>query len=396
MVGLARVNGLKHWAVLAAILIVLVLLAVSRTKLSENAIDVSVEEVEIGSLSSSVIASGTLVFRDEVELRSEVIGKVIDLRVSEGDTVTEGQLLLSLDPELYQADIEQQEANVGLQELAIATQKKIIENTLSQWHRQRALRADGLIGEQEFETIQHSLELARIDLQSREHSLDQATALLDKAQDFLDKTRIRSPLDGIVIALDVEVGETVITGTTNIAGSSLMTIAAPEDILAEVYVDEADIASLELGQSADIYAVAYPNKPIRGEVEAIGSTARQYPGRNGLSFKVGVRLEAADEIHLYSGMSCRAEIFSEGLSDSVVVPIESVLFEEGDSQIDVRAYLYVEEEGRAIRREVILGASSDDSQAIESGLEAGETLITGPYRALDQLEDGAAVTTNES
>lgn len=387
---------MKQLGIISAILIALVLIAVTRGEISEDTIEVTLEEVKIGTLRSSVIASGTLIFRNEVELRSEVIGKVIELKVAEGEAVSEGQLLLSLDPEFYLADIEQNEANVSLQELAIAKQKQVIINIENRWERQYSLREAGTIGEEAFETIEHNLEVARIDLQSREHSLDQARAFLSKAQDLLDKTRIQSPLDGIVIALDVEVGETVITGTTNIAGSSLMTIAAPSDILAEVYVEEADIADLELLQSADIYAVAYPNKPITGKVEAIGSTARQYPGRNGLSFKVGVRLDADEAINLFSGMSCRAEIFHEGSTDLITVPIEAVLFEDGDNELDTKAYVYVENGGQAHKREVTLGSSSDDFQAIESGLELGETLIIGPFRALDQLEDGSNVESNES
>lgn len=386
---------MKQWGMIGLILVALLLLATLRGGGSEKALEIDTQHVKVGQLRSSVIASGSLIFRKEVQLRSEVIGKIIELAVVEGQSVIEGQLLLQLDPESYLAEVEQQQANVRLQEIAIAKQKQVIANMVSRWTRQQTLRSDGSIGEEDFETIDHNLKLARIDLQSREHSLRQARAQLSKAEDFLGKTRITSPLTGIVTALDAKVGETVITGTTNIVGSSLMTIAAPKDIIAEVYVDEADIANVALLQSADIYAVAYPNKPISGEVEVISSTARLYPGRNGLSFKVTVRLASPEATQLFSGMSCRAEIFRENSNDLITVPIESVLFEDGDSELDKQAYVYVMEADEAVKRKVVLGASSDDSQAIESGLLIDERLIVGPHRSLKQLKNGRVVKSNE-
>ncbi len=386
---------MKQFGIIGLIVAALVALALVRGGPQSDGLRVKIEAVTKGELHSSVIASGSLMFRDEVQLRSEVIGKVIEVAIEEGDAVEKGQTLLRLDPELPQAELEQQQASVSLQEIAIAKQKQVIHNIGQRWARQQALRKTGSIGEEAFEDIDHQLKLAKIDLESREHSLSQARAFLNKAQDLLEKTRITSPLTGIVTALDVKVGETVITGTTNIVGSSLMTIASPDDIIAEVYIDEADIANLALNQNADIFAVAYPDVAIKGVVETIGSTARQYLGRDGQKFKIEIRLEDVSDITLFSGMSCRAEIFREESVDQITVPIEAVQFEKEEKGLKKQAYVFLESQGRAVKTLVELGASSDDHQAIKKGLKLGQSLITGPYRQLKKLEDGKEVRRDE-
>ncbi|MFM9481379.1 efflux RND transporter periplasmic adaptor subunit, partial [Streptomyces scabiei] len=85
-------------------------------------------------------------------------------------------------------------------------------------------------------------------------------------------------------------GETVIAGTTNIIGSDLMLVADPSAILAELRVDETDIAGIKLDQHADIYAAAYPNQPFTGKVINIGTSAKNQAGSQGLSFRVKVLL----------------------------------------------------------------------------------------------------------
>ena len=87
-----------------------------------------------------------------------------------------------------------------------------------------------------------------------------------------------------MIQLDLKVGETVIAGTTNIPGSTMMVIADPSETLTEVQVDEADIAQVRVGQGADIFTAAYPDTPLSGTIQSIASVARQTPGQASLSF----------------------------------------------------------------------------------------------------------------
>jgi HlyD family secretion protein len=385
---------LKNWLIIAAVIVAVVSLAYFKKSDTGTSKEVEFTSVIRGSVDTSVIASGALVFRNEVKLTSEVIGKVIELNVEEGDAVDEGDILLRLDPEQFQAEVDQQNANVRLQEIAIERQQNEIANLQSRWSRQKSLYDSGLIDVEGFEAIDHALALAQLDLASREQALSQANALRDKANEYLRKTIIRAPITGVVTALDIKVGETVISGTTNIVGSSMMTIANQDDILTEVYVDEADIAALAVGQRADVFAVAFPDTAIQGTVESIANTARSYPGRNGLRFKVKIRLEDSGDRSLFSGMSCRAEIYQTAATNAFIVPVEAVVTDlEGD---DKSHYVWLVENGLAKKQTVELGASSDETQVIRSGLSEGQEIISGPFRILLTLKENDPVSSDDT
>ena len=355
------------------------------------AVEVQVESLEPRTIRSSVLASGRLVHEEEVKLTTEEIGRVTAIYVEEGDQVTRGQLVLQIDDQRHRAAVEQNEAAARVQEIAITRQQMQVENLRTQWERQRAMHERNLIDEDTFVTATNTLDIAQVDLDSSRESLTQVRAQLEQAEDRLAKTRVYSPLDGRVTSLDIEVGETAISSTTNIAGSSLMTIANPASILTEVNVDEADIAKVEVGQAARVFAIAYPDQPVDGVVDSIAVSAKVAEGQQGLSFAVKIRLVHADKITLRPGMSCRAEIFSATRDDVLAAPIQAILVEEDLTLDETRRHAFVNRNGVAQRVAVEVGLSDDTYQEITSGLEAGDVVITGPDRVLRALEDGDRV-----
>ncbi|MFT5141358.1 MAG: HlyD family secretion protein, partial [Rhodothermales bacterium] len=255
-----------------------------------DAKEVEIQEVELKQIKSSILASGTLAYREQVQLRSEVIGQVTGLHAEEADKVKKGDLLITLDPKSYQAQLEQAEARVRIQQIAIERQKLLISNLEDRFERQKKMYAAKLVDEDSFEALESDLALSRVDLRSAQESLSQTLAALDQSAELLGKTLIKSPIDGIVIQLDIKEGETVIAGTTNIPGSTLMVIADPSETLTEVKVDEADIAQVRLGQSTDVYTAAFPDTPLSGNVQSIATVARQAPGQQSLTFLVKILL----------------------------------------------------------------------------------------------------------
>ena len=229
-----------------------------------DAFEVEIETLAPRSIQASVLASGRLVHEEEVQLTTEEIGKVTDIFVEEGDRVKEGQLLLQIDDETFRAATEQSEAIVRIQEIAIQRQQLTLENLRTQWGRTEELYQRDLIDEDTFDNATNALGIAEIDLRSSRESLSQAKAQLEQAMDRLSKTRTYSPIDGTVTSLDIKVGETAISSTTNIPGSGLMTVANPDSIHTEVNVDEADIANIAIGQRTQVYAIAYPDQAIEG------------------------------------------------------------------------------------------------------------------------------------
>src|SRR5687768_18532798 len=190
-----------------------------------SSVEVEAETLEPRVIQSSVLASGKLVHEEEVKLTTEEIGRVTAVYVDEGQKVTRGELVLQIDDQRLKAAVEQQQASVRLQEIAIQRQQLNVQNLQTQWERQRGLHERKLIDENTFEMATNNLEIAQVDLMSSKESLEQAHALLDQQEDRLSKTRVYSPIDGTVTTLDIKVGETAISSSTNIPGSSLMTIA---------------------------------------------------------------------------------------------------------------------------------------------------------------------------
>lgn len=403
---------MKKKLIIIGALIALVAIAYFKQTGSSADVSVNIESAKIEEIKSSILASGTLIYKEQIELRSEVIGQVSEMLVEEGDRVIKDQVLMRLDPRTFNADVEQQQAYVRIQTIAIERQKQELKNITSKWQRNKNLFERKMIGQDAFELIENQYALARIDLRSREEALTQAQATLDKAMDRLEKTVFRSPIDGIATSVDIKLGETAISGTTNIAGSNLITVADPSSILVEVLVDEADIANIAIDQSSDVFAVAYPDQALEGTVQSIATSAKRSSYRQGLSFTVKILLEATADIDIRPGMSCRAEIFTKIKQDTIAVPIEAIVFEdeadessdlnsEQDSEgVTIRAaadnlnassHVFVFVDGKVVKRNVELGISNDRLQEITSGLAVDDKVVIGPARALSKLEEGDSV-----
>jgi len=381
------------FAVLAALLIGLPL--ISKFTGGSDAKQVEIQKVEYKLIKSSILASGTLAFREQVQLRSEVIGQVTELHVEEADPVKKNELVITLDPKTYQAQVEQAEARVRIQQIAIERQRLLIRTLADRFERQKTMFAKNLVDEDSYQALESELALAKVDLRSLQESLAQARAALDQSEELLSKTRIRSPIDGIVIQVDIKVGETVIAGTTNIPGSTMMVIADPSETLTEVHVDEADIAQVHEGQNADIFAAAYPDTPLAGIIQSIASVARKAKGQASLSFLVKILLAEQDTMIIRPGMSVRADIYTRSSEEALAIPVQAVLYDEDmdedDKGKDEQTYVFVMEDGKAVRKDVEIGISSDSDQEITAGLEEGELIIFGPFRVLRHLNDGEEV-----
>jgi len=391
---------MKKILIFAGLAVLLVgLPLISKFNGGSDAKQVEIQKVELKLIKSSILASGTLAFREQVQLRSEVIGQVTQLHVEEADQVHKGDLVITLDPKTYQAQVEQAEARVRIQQIAIERQRLLIKTLTDRFKRQQTMFAKNLVDEDSYEAVESELALAKVDLRSLQESLAQARAALDQSEELLSKTRIRSPIDGVVIQVDIKVGETVIAGTTNIPGSTMMVIADPSETLTEVQVDEADIAQVREGQNADIFTAAYPDTPLSGTIQSIASVARQSPGQASLSFLVKILLDEQDTMAIRPGMSVRADIYTQSSEETLAVPVQAVLYDEDTDEENEgeaeQTYVFVMENGKAVRKNVEVGISSDSDQEITAGLKQGELVISGPFRVLRHLNDGEEVEEEE-
>jgi len=353
---------------------------------------VFVSEPSMRSIRPSILASGSLAHENEVTLTSEVIGRVTAVYVAEGDAVEQDDLLLQIDDEAFAAQFEQNEASVRLQKIAIERAELTADNLKRRRDRSKLLFEQKLLDEDTYEALDHQYNMAKVDLKSSTERLVQTQAQLEQFSDQLAKTRVRAPINGVVTSLDIELGETAISSTTNIPGSGLMTIADPSSIITEVFVDEADVADISVGQAAEIVAIAYPDQPLTGVVEFIANTAKTEPNRRGLTFLVRIRITDTNGIALRPGMSCRAAIFTQTQEEVLSLPVQAIATEEIGSAKTQQHYVFVDRNGRARKQIISVGLSDDEYQQVTDGLEFGDNVITGPARTLRRLQDGEAVT----
>ena len=384
----------KKWipfAVIAALIAVPVALKQWRTDDSKT---VESESVATHVLAPSILASGTLVYESERKLVSEVIGRVDEVLVREGDQVQAGQLLLRLDPAASLATIARLDAVRGQSALNIERQQVNLRTQEAKWKRYEELRTRNLIDQNTYEEIATQRDLARVELDTSRAMLRQTEAQMKEAREQLAKTEIRSPIAGKVTAIFIETGETAVPSAMSIAGSDLMTVADTGSLYAEVNVDETDVARVGVGQEAKIVPAAFPDRSWTGSVEQVAISPRQNAGQS-KSYPVKIRLTATADMQFHPGMSCRAEISTrrENAEKVVAVPVQAVRYEEAeDKQAKAKASVFVIVDGKAKKREVDTGTADDTYIEIARGLKEQEAVVTGPAKTLRFLRDGDRVT----
>ena len=130
---------MKKNLIIVGAIVALVAIAYFKQTGGSAEVSVNVEQAKIEEIKSSILASGTLIYKEQIELRSEVIGQVSEMLVEEGDRVIKDQVLMRLDPRTFNADVEQQQAYVRIQTIAIERQKQELKNITSKWQRNKNL-----------------------------------------------------------------------------------------------------------------------------------------------------------------------------------------------------------------------------------------------------------------
>jgi HlyD family secretion protein len=385
----------KTWLAIAGIALLIGGSVALKKWRTEDAKAVEAEAVVMRVLAPSILASGTLVYESERKLVSEVIGRVKEVLVREGDQVKEGQLLLRLDQASALAEIGRLDAMRGQSELNIKRQEVSLRTQQAKWKRYESLRTQGIVDANTYEEIASQRDLADVELSTSRAMLRQTEAQMKEARERLAKTEIRSPIGGTVTAVFIEAGETAVPSATSIAGSDLMIVADTASLYAEVNVDETDVARVGVGQAAKIVPAAFPDKSWQGAVEQVAISPRQATGQQGKNYPVKIRLAATDDMQFHPGMSCRAEISTlrENASKLIAVPVQAVRYEESeDKDAKAKASVFVIVDGKAKKRSVETGTADDVYIEIRRGLKENETIVTGPAKTLRFLQDGEEVS----
>ena len=385
---------------------VLVLPFALRGMHGERGTPVQVQPAGAQAVRPTILASGTLAYGTEVNLTAEVVAKVDRILVAEGDTVQQGQLLMTLDPKTYRNAIDREAAGRRQGQIDIARQRATLRLREAQYARSQQLASQQLIDRNRLEEDRLALEQARAQLASSSESLRRQQAVLGEAFDQLGKTEIRAPMAGRIVELPIKVGETAIPSTNALAGAKLMKIADVSALTAELKVDEADIGQVSIGQAVDVYPAAYPDTAIHGRVQKI-ALAPTIEGQ-ARAYKVTVTLDSPGALNLRSGMSARADVYLGDGRPQLAVPVEAIQDNEDElataaaedddapkrevaKAAEVKTFVWLDRGGRARKAPVKTGIADDRWQAIASGLTAGDKVIVGPAKTLRTLHDGDAV-----
>ena len=412
----------KKWAIgcggLLLILIVLAVMAAMRG--GGGAAMVRVEPVQRRDLVEIVTASGWVRPNRSVDVQSDVMGRVVQLNVREGDQVTRGQLLLRIDATQYEAMVARARGAVSEALAREAQARAALMRAQQAATRARALheRDRSLISDEALEQAETELSVQTALLEAARFGVEQARAALTEADNQLSKTVIRAPLDGIVTRLNVEEGETAIVGMMNNPGSLLLTISDLSVMEAVVEVDETDLPRIELGDSAFVEIDAFPRQRFHGIVTEIGHSAvispesSQQAGANTeTDYQVVIQLSTPPTT-LRPDLSATADVITATRAQALAIPIVALTVRER-SDIDeppaespeARAAaaaiepededqegVFVLQEGKAVFRPVDIGIAGNEYFEVVVGLEEGDTVVSGPYEVVRELENDQEVT----
>ncbi|MBR9978126.1 MAG: efflux RND transporter periplasmic adaptor subunit [Bacteroidetes bacterium] len=407
------------FSALGALLVIIIIAVIIGSKRDE-VIVVQTEEVERRNLTQVVEATGKIQPQTQVKINAEVSGEIIELPVEEGDGVKKGQLLVRIKPDQYIAQKDQGVANLKRSKAMLVQREADFRKVENEYRRVQELHEKGLVSVAELESGKSLYEIAKAGVDAARFDVQNAEATLSRAREDLAKTAIYSPINGIVTQRISKLGERV-SGSSFTQGTEIMTVSDLSVMEARVEVNENDVVLISIDDTARIDVDAYPDQEFLATVYQIANTA----STRGLgtqeevtNFEVRLIVMVGGK-EFRPGMSCSARIETDTRHDVVSVPLQSVTtrdkdrwrdedMETDDTYADVtiegiterdrpgrektQEVLFVVREGLARQLPVTTGISSDQYIEIREGLETGEEVIKGSYRAISrELKDSTHV-----
>lgn len=307
------------------LLIVVGVAAFSARKNRTATVKVSTEKAITKTIIQTVSATGKVQPEVEVKIAPEVSGEVVKLGFREGAEVKRGDLLVAIKPDFYQAQVEQQEAQLAASRAGAVQAKAQLIKSQDDLKRTEDLFQKKLVSDSDFTAAKTAVEVAQANYDNALAQIRRTEGSLNQARDQLTKTVIYSPIDGKVSLLSTEVGERV-AGTGSYGGTEIMRVADLNAMEVRVNVNENDIVNVKVGDTAKITIDAFPNRKFNGTVKEIGA-APKVLGQNTqdevTNFLVKIRI-TDKELPLRPSMSANADIETKTVENAVAVPIQSV------------------------------------------------------------------------
>lgn len=437
-----RRNRRRRNIIISLLVVIGVIVAVASMNRQDSGkgTKVVVEKVEKRTITETVSAAGRIFPEIEVAIASDVSGEVVELHVEEGDSVTQGQLLCRIRPDIYQSALERSIASQNSSKAQLANSKSAISQVEAQIAQMEAqlenaeiihkrndqLLKEGAIAQSDFDNSLANVKTAKANLRSTQANLEgakqsaeaarfqlkSAEATVKEAKTNLNQTSIYAPMSGVVSKLNIEKGERVV-GTLQMAGTEILRIANMKYIEVQVDVSENEVLRVDIGDEADIEVDAYLDKKFTGTVMEIANTAQEsvtggFSSDQVTNFTVKVRIDRKSYQNLMRkgrkypfrpGMSATVDIKTDTRKDVLSLPVPAVTSREYDedeektkSNDDVRTVVFQYQADSVLMKEVTVGIQDDEFIEITEGLKENDEIVVAPYQAVaNDLEKGTKV-----
>ena len=387
--------------------------ALAAAKRSGRAIDARLETVGQRDLVAAVTASGRIEAESQVDISADITGRIVKLGVKEGDLVRKGQFLVQIDPAQYESAVKRLEGLMASSQATLVqaqTNRDQAKRQLDRWVEMRKINT-ALVSEEQVEQSQQQYDVAVANYNAAQAGVDQAKGSLSEARDQLAKTRLVSPISGRVVRLPVEEGEVAVPGTFSRETGRLMTVADLSRILAKVKVDETDVVRVQLGDSVEVTIDAFPDSTFTGRVTKISNAATVASTASAgsstdraVDFDVEVTLDNPPEA-IRPDLSATARVVTDTRNQALSIPIIALTVRQhqdlpnelkpasgagADAEKD-REGVFVVQNGIATFRPVRVGIAGDEFFEVLDGLQAGDSIVAGPYQVVRDLKDSTRV-----
>jgi len=323
----------------------------------ERAVAVEIQKVSKTTIAAVSTLSGKVKPREEINVVPKIPGKASAVNVKVGQRVKNGDILFTVDDSDIRQQVSQAESALRIAESSYINAKKNFENTAQLYEL-------GGVSKLTYETTESSFKVA-------EEQFKSAQAAYQLAKSQLDNTVVRSPIDGIVAAVNASAGEMVSSAVPAV------TIVDISSVTVDINVPETMVNKIKKGDDVDIIVSAVSGEALKGIIESISPTANAMTQ----SYPVSITIPNENEV-LKGGMFAEVRLKADTAKDVLAVPLSAVV-EERDKK-----YVYVADGDRARKREVQTGLASEESIQIISGLNENESVIV---KGQNFLSDGALI-----
>lgn len=388
---------------------------------SGNFKEIETKKIEKLDIVETVSATGKIQPEVEVKISSEVSGEIIELPIIEGQQVKKGDLLVRINPDIYQSSLNRAQASLQNVKANLSQTEASLKEAKASYERNKQLFEKGIISKADWDKAISSYEIAQANRESAYYGVRSASATVNEAIDNLNRTTIYAPMDGTISKLDVELGERVV-GTQQMAGTEIMRVADLTNMEVEVDVNENDIVKVNISDSTIVEVDAYLKKEFKGVVTEISNSADGILSADQVTnFKVKVRIiedsykdlvEGKPEYFspFRPGMTATVDIVTDKRNNAINVPISAIAIktdttsskqkstnkslEKNDEKFEC---VFIKNGDTAELRVVKTGIQDDSNIEIVTGLEEGEEVIVGPYNVVTKtLKNGDKVQIKEN